>query len=92
MVVWKNRKDTKQMKTALQHFNELPQPYGQMAIEETIRQGFEHKLNEPCSKASKALILLFKWRESKSGHNVWSEIYNNLQHLESQSKQDKGWK
>lgn len=77
------------MKTVLQHFNELPQPYGQMAIEETIRQGKADRLKRK-AKGSFALSRSFNWSESEIGHYFWWGIYNNLQHLESQSKQDKG--
>ncbi len=78
------------MKTALQHFNELPQPYGQMAIEETIRQGQKTMLDEVYSDVCCALSASFIWINSKAGHQTWMSIHDNLQHLESQSKQDKG--
>ena len=79
------------MKTALQHFNELPQPYGQMAIEETIRQGKADRLKVKYINAARALSSLFIWGRSEGlDHDFWAAIYHNLQHLESQSKQDKG--
>ena len=78
------------MKTALQHFNELPQPYGQMAIEETIRQGQKHLLKHKGIHASRALTETFTWWGSEIGYEFWDGIYNNCEHLESQSKQDKG--
>ena len=78
------------MKTALQHFNELPSPYGQMAIEETIRQGKEDRLKWGYESASKVVNRLFIWYLSEMGYYFWDAIYDNLQHLESQSKQDKG--
>lgn len=78
------------MKTALQHFNELPSPYGQMAIEETIRQGKEKRLKWGYESASKVVNRLFLWYLSEIGYDFWEGIHDNLQHLESQSKQDKG--
>lgn len=78
------------MKTALQHFNELPQPYGQMAIEETIRQGHKRFLKDEYASARSALISSFTWKKSEIGWDFWDGIYCSIIHLESQSKQDKG--
>jgi hypothetical protein len=78
------------MKTALQHFNELPQPYGQMAIEETIKQGYKHLLKLTFKSKSKTISGLFAWSKSEIGYDFWNAICNNCEHLESQSKQDKG--
>ncbi len=77
------------MKTALQHFNSLPSPYGQMAIEETIRQGYRSDLRKSYKKASQALEAIFRWRISVIGTDFWAAICLELLHLESQSKQDK---
>lgn len=77
------------MKTALQHFNELPQPYGQMAIEETIRQGQKKHLSRKRVLASYTLLEMFSWSKSEMGFTFWLGIQNNIFHLESQSKQDK---
>ena len=78
------------MKTALQHFNSLPSPYGQMAIEETIRQGGKHLLKHKHIHTSGALRETLTWWGSEIGYEFWDGIYNNCEHLESQSKQDKG--
>ena len=78
------------MKTALQHFHSLPSPYGQMAIEETIRIASEAVLDIKFAQASDALWYCFAWLKTDIGFEFWESIYENLQHLESQSKQDKG--
>ncbi len=77
------------MKTALQHFNLLPEPYGQMAIEETIRQDCKFVLTMSFQSTSETLSGAFVWSKSEIGRDFWDGISNNCEHLESQSKQDK---
>ena len=70
------------MKTALQHFNELPEPLGQICIEEAEMQGAD--LNREFEKASKSLLYIIDWRESELGWDFYSKIFFELLHHESQ--------
>ena len=70
------------MKTALQHFNELPEPLGQICIEEAEMQGAD--LNREFEKASKSLLYIIDWRESELGWDFYSKIFFELLYHESQ--------
>ena len=52
----------------------MPSPYGQMAIEETIRQGYERDLNLRTQSLSGAIAQAFYWERSEIGFDFWEAI------------------
>ena len=70
------------MKTARQHFNELPEPLGQICIEEAERQGAD--LNREFETASNALRESFSWGSSELGWEFYVGLIKELLYHESQ--------
>lgn len=62
------------MKTALEWFNELPEPYRTQAIENTK----EAMIDLKDKKISGALRGAFIWELSPQGHDYWQELYETL--------------
>ena len=70
------------MKTALQHFNELPEPLGQICIEEAERQYKD--LNEKFNTTSEALENVLSWWASELGWEFYIKLFYDILYHESQ--------
>jgi len=70
------------MKTVKQLLMSMPSPLGEMAVSETIRQGYENELSDPETSLSMAIASSFTWRKSEMGHDFWEAVDNNAMHLE----------
>ena len=71
------------MKTIRQHLLSMPSPYGQMAIEETINQGYKHELKDPEPSLYSALLQAFIWSRSELGISFWGAVADNAKYLEA---------
>ncbi len=62
------------MKTALEHFNEFPEPYRSQAIENTG----EEKLHKKYKTKSRALFSSFTWFHSPQKDYYWVDFFKTL--------------
>lgn len=62
------------MKTVRQHFESLPEPYRQQAIDNTSKYYLEY---EELS-LDLALKRCFIWDNTEQGFDYWNEFYNNM--------------
>lgn len=60
--------------TAKEWFLTLPEPYGQMAINNTSKI----KLKEVYEQLSLALVFSFTWKFTDEGFDFWEAIHDNI--------------
>jgi hypothetical protein len=62
------------MKTILEYFNELPEPYRSQAIENTDGKD----KNIQVMDLAQALLCGFDWQDSKQGAYYWDSLYSKI--------------